>query len=110
MASPLILTPGPILEYCEGPRDWWAELALRFSCILTGACVFGIAAVLLFVAALHLHSPNVLGFYPIAFCAAVLATVAEGKWTRCVGVGAVAGSVFMSTVGYAACLLIMTRP
>jgi len=110
MASPLMMTAGPILEYQQGPQDWRAELALRFSCVLTGAVVFGVTAVTLFVAALNLHSPNVLGLYPIAFSAAVLAAVAKGKWTRCVGVGAVAGSVFMSTVGYAACLLVMTRP
>lgn len=110
MAAPLTITPAPILQYQQGPPDWRAEMALRFSCVLTGAFSFAAAAVLLFLAALQLRSPNVLGLYPVAFSVAVLAAVADGKWMRCVGLGAVAGSVFMSTVGYAACLFIMARP
>jgi hypothetical protein len=101
---------GRILDYHEPAGDWRSELALRFSCVLSGAVVFAVVTVAMFVASIYLHAPDLLGLYPIAFTFAVMAAVAEGKWTRFVGMGAVAGSVLMSTVGYGACLFIMVRP
>lgn len=101
---------GPVLNYHEAPADWRSELALRFSCVLSGAVVFATVTIAMFAASVYFHSPDLLGLYPIAFIFAVMATVADCKWTRCVGMGAVAGSVLMSTVGYAACLFIMAQP
>jgi hypothetical protein len=100
----------PILDYREPPVDGRSEMALRFSCMMSGAVVFGVVTVAMFAASIYLHAPDLLGLYPIAFIVAVMAAVAEGKWTRFVGMGAVAGSVLMSTVGYGACLFIMVRP
>jgi hypothetical protein len=101
---------GEYLPYFKPERDVWSEWALRLSCAMSGAVAFTVSNIVMFLAATHWHLPNLLSFYPLAFAAAVLATAADGKWTRCVGVGAVAGSVVMSTVGYTLCLFIMSGP
>lgn len=110
MALQLALPDAPILDYHEPPPDRRSEIALQCSCILSGAVTFVTATIALFAVSIYLRAPDLLGLYPFAFVMAVMAAVADGKWTRFVGLGAIAGSVFMSTVGYTACLFIMVHP
>ena len=103
------LAPPLILNYRRPRPDQRALLALQASWLIAGGVSFIAATIAIFAAAVHFHLPDLLSLYPAFFSLAVLATTLQARVARSLALGAVAGSVFMSTVGYTVCSFWMCR-
>src|SRR4051812_24807918 len=99
--------PMPLLNYAPAPATPASLWGLRIALIATGIVAFSVLTLAMFLAAASFHLPDLLGIYPLAFSAAVLAPAAEKPCPRSMGLGAVAGSVLLSPVGYPGALLWM---
>jgi len=90
----------------QSPPYRWTEKA---SWLICGAVSFCSVTLLIFIAATLLRQPDLLTLYPAAFIFALCCTASESPLPRFLGLGAVLGSVVLSTVGYTICLLWMSR-
>jgi hypothetical protein len=99
-----------MLNYAAADAPVWRDWAERLPWLVTGGAGFCVVALALFLAALWWRAPNVMMLYPAMFVAAVLASTDHRPRTRSVAVGMVLGSVFMSTIGYAAGLILLVKP